>query len=453
MSTFHRPLAGSRLARALLASAVLVALGPAARANPVDELATGSVGGARLLAAPPLLERSDYAAGDKVKISFFAQLDIPGGGQASAAVKTFYQRLDLTGEYTVDADGTVDIPRLGRIKFAGRGKDEVRGALVDAYEQEIGQTGDVHVAVLERLPIYVVGPVRSPGQYKYVAGMVAIQAIALAGGSARPNDVIGTVLETGRESGRTAEARTRLAGLLARQARLAAEDSGRPMDRPEELARLVGPDEVQRLLDMERRASLQSETARLQEMRGYDDWIRGAADEIASLKQAKAHAADEIELRRRRLKQVVQPDPRLTDQTLVRALQGEIADLETQRDTLDRQVHQLAQQSQQAVNVRKKIALEHAADVSNQLVQIADEIARTREAVRSGDDLSSSLRQQGAPGAPSLLDIAIVRSTPGGPVAFPASPTSELAPGDVVQVEARQKQSSLGSLSAEDLRP
>ena len=445
---------GSRLAVVLLFASTLAMASPhPSLANPLDTFEGGS-GDARLLSSPPALARSDYSPGDKLKISFFAQLDLPAAqtNATSIAVKTFYQRLDLTGDYTIAGDGTVDIPRLGRIRFAGRTNDEVHADLVDIYEQEIGETGDVHVAVLERQPIYVVGPVRSPGQYKFVPGMVAIQAIALAGGTSRPNDVIGTVLETERASGKSAEARTRLAGLLARQARLQAEDVGEPMIVSRRLESLVGPGKTRELLDMERRASLKAEMARTQEMQSYQDFAAAAETEISSLDEARKNADEQIEVRLRRLDEVIEPDSRLTDQTVVRSLRNEIAELEARRDVFNRQARQLAQRVKQAENARQKIALQHAAEVSSQLVQIADDIARTEEAIRNGDTLSSSLRLQGTLSAPSSLGIAIVRGTANGPIAFPASPTTELAPGDVVQLEANAGGAGSARLSAEELR-
>ena len=35
---------------------------------------------------------------------------------------------------------------------------------------------------LERQPVYVLGPVKNPGAYKYAPGMTVLHAVALAGG-------------------------------------------------------------------------------------------------------------------------------------------------------------------------------------------------------------------------------------------------------------------------------
>ena len=51
--------------------------------------------------------------GDRLKVTFFERLDLPAVGTdprqaAGAPLRTFYQRMDLSAEYSVDQDG-VDV--------------------------------------------------------------------------------------------------------------------------------------------------------------------------------------------------------------------------------------------------------------------------------------------------------------------------------------------------------
>ena len=54
--------------------------------------------------------------------------------------------------------------------------------LAVSFTSVIGRSANIDVKILERSPIYVVGPVKNPGAYKYVPGMIVLHALALAGG-------------------------------------------------------------------------------------------------------------------------------------------------------------------------------------------------------------------------------------------------------------------------------
>ncbi len=147
-------------------------------------------------------------------------------------------------------------------------------------------------------------------------------------------------------------------------------------------------------------------------------------------------STQQIKARRHRLQAIAEPDSRLTNQSLDGSLRSEIAALEARRDDYKRETRQLSQRILQGEDGEQKVALDHAADVSKQLVQVADAIARARETARSGDALSSSLSMQSGSNEMRTVEITVVRGTPDGPVIFPASPTTTLAPGDVVQLVA-----------------
>src|SRR5215470_7280407 len=59
--------------------------------------------------------------GNKLKISFFETIDVasakPGDRSSvepQGTLRTFYQRMDLSGEYAIEEDGVISIPLLGR---------------------------------------------------------------------------------------------------------------------------------------------------------------------------------------------------------------------------------------------------------------------------------------------------------------------------------------------------
>ena len=72
--------------------------------------------GAVVTAAPAATQTAEQLmVGDKLQVSFFEQLDLGQGPDAAmtAGARTFYQRLDLTGEHVVDAEGSINVALLG----------------------------------------------------------------------------------------------------------------------------------------------------------------------------------------------------------------------------------------------------------------------------------------------------------------------------------------------------
>lgn len=87
----------------------------------------------------------------------------------------------LSGEHTIDGEGTLTMPLIGRVEAEGRTADALRAALEDRLAEYVREP-EVTVKVLSYRPFYIVGEVREPGSYDYVEGMTVINAVALAGG-------------------------------------------------------------------------------------------------------------------------------------------------------------------------------------------------------------------------------------------------------------------------------
>ena len=75
--------------------------------------------------------------------------------------------MDISGDYMVDEKGTISIPLLGTIDVAGKDEKAVSGALAHPFEKLIGRVGFINIVVKEQQPIYIIGPVKNPGVYKY----------------------------------------------------------------------------------------------------------------------------------------------------------------------------------------------------------------------------------------------------------------------------------------------
>lgn len=94
-----------------------------------------------------------------------------------------YGENDLGGEYLVDGAGQVQLPLLGQVPAAGMSVHDFEAAVGTKFVSE-GYLKDprVSVEVENYRPFYIIGEVKSPGQYPYISGMNALNAVALAGG-------------------------------------------------------------------------------------------------------------------------------------------------------------------------------------------------------------------------------------------------------------------------------
>lgn len=424
MSLIRKPVL--HLSAAMLALAMLVPSGAASAQTP-----------------PPGEALSTYTIGDRLKISFFEELDLPGSQQtANAAVRTLYHRVDLTAEYSVAADGTVDLPRLGRLVLAGRTSEEVREELLARYEEQMGRAGDAHIAIIERQPVYVVGPVRQPGAFRFTEGMVAIQAIALAGGTEGGRERLDPLVRARQETERSDQGAAKLAGLLARQAYLEAEQDGRAPVAPADLVDLIGRTEAERLIAAEMRAGATASSARQSEIRAYEATIHAALREVASIEESAERIAREIDARLAMVGHATQPDPRLTDRQTVGRLRSEIAALELQRQQLQGEIQRINQAIARDAAARDRIRLDHGAAMARDIITVAGEIVATKQSVVSAEGLAGSIYGALGPAGSETSAIEIVRSTREGPVTFAGTETTALKPGDVLRV--RQLESGTG---------
>ena len=95
-----------------------------------------------------------------------------------------YDEPELSGEFQVQADGSIDVPLVGAIGAQGKTQSElaraVEAALADGYLRD----PQVTVVVLERqnLEVSVLGAVGSPGRMPFVENLTLVQAISAAGG-------------------------------------------------------------------------------------------------------------------------------------------------------------------------------------------------------------------------------------------------------------------------------
>ena len=96
---------------------------------------------------------------------------------------TVFNETDLSGKYTVDADGTFSYPLVGRVKAAGltiRGlENELKRLLSGDYLKNPQIT--VTIETYKSQHVFVHGEVKTPGTFALTGDMTLIEALAQAG--------------------------------------------------------------------------------------------------------------------------------------------------------------------------------------------------------------------------------------------------------------------------------
>jgi polysaccharide export outer membrane protein len=95
---------------------------------------------------------------------------------------TVFEQPGLTNTYTVDQAGYIAFPLVGQVAARGQTLPSLEGAIAGKLKQGYLRDPDVSIEIDRYRPVFVMGEVGRPGQYSYVPGMTAQNAIAIAGG-------------------------------------------------------------------------------------------------------------------------------------------------------------------------------------------------------------------------------------------------------------------------------
>ncbi len=90
----------------------------------------------------------------------------------------------ITGIYTVDAGGQVNLPLIGAVPARGTTTQALSRKIAARLKQGYVREPHVTVEIATYRPFFILGEVTTPGQYPYVPNMTAEKAVAIAGGFA-----------------------------------------------------------------------------------------------------------------------------------------------------------------------------------------------------------------------------------------------------------------------------
>ena len=114
-----------------------------------------------------------------------------------AAKDEVYEWAALNSEYAIGPSGRISLPLIGEVAAAGLSVDDLAKSLGQRLQTRMGLTEvpDIAVEVSKYRPFYLVGTIEKPGEYAYRPGMTVLQAVAVAGGLTKLNDIAGGRIE------------------------------------------------------------------------------------------------------------------------------------------------------------------------------------------------------------------------------------------------------------------
>jgi polysaccharide export outer membrane protein len=94
-----------------------------------------------------------------------------------------FGQTQLTGLFTVNDRGNISVPLLGDVPAKGKTTDQLALTISTELEQrKILNSPSVSVEIAKYRPVFILGEVKTPGQYPYEPGMTALTLVAIAGG-------------------------------------------------------------------------------------------------------------------------------------------------------------------------------------------------------------------------------------------------------------------------------
>jgi len=391
-----------------------------------------------------------YSVGDKLKLSFYEPLKMPDQSNWASIGKpmlpgpSYYLHPELSGDYSIQSDWTISIPMIGTIIVAHRNAKEVEADLRSAFEKIIGHSGYVNISLVSREPLYIIGPVKQQGAYKFEPGLTPLNLVALAGGVRRDQEedhsaLIEAVREAGKEEGST----DKLTSLLALNAVLQAELHNKPVELPAQLVRLKGVQQAELAVKAEqvkRASAVEAHGERRKEL----EVTSAAAQNRVNVDQGRLPAiTDAVDAFQKRMTSISTLYSHGTvNQVMLEQARGDLLGAKERHagvlTSISDDIRDLAQ--------AKIVAARFEADTKNELQQKISanqrEIDELIPAVAVSTGIIGLLNPDPSDDQDSLR-FEIVR----GSQVLPADVTTLLEPGDLLRVRGRGQGSPVPLLS------
>lgn len=356
----------------------------------------------------------------------------------------------LGGEFVVSQAGTVQLPVLGAVpvgKLDGAGlAAEVAGRL----QARLGLIArpDTTVEIVDYPPIYVVGDVTKPGEYRFRAGITVLQALAVSGGPLRALGASSS--DQIRLAGELKEAGNLILRSRVRIARLQAELDGAA--EPDFRAAQAGdgvPKAVADIVARERVIFSARSNELSRQSKALAD-LRDLLNAEINVLQEKIKAADmAIQNAQKELNSVtVLVDKGIAVASRKSDLERLLASLQVDRldqvTAIMRARQNITQATRDLDGLQDRQRTEVAAELQQEQAALEQALLKQSTTQKLLLDLLSSA----APSGDADMLFSVVRSEAGKENVFAATEATALEPGDVVKVELDRPASAMPQTTA-----
>ena len=121
-------------------------------------------------------------------------------GPGDVLTLRIYDQPQLSGQFTIDDSGMIDLPLLGPTPAAGQSTGAFADAVVASLRRKrLIFDPSVAAEISHYRPFYILGEVNAPGQYPYRPRMTVLTAVSIAGGFTyrAVQDYVGVTRDTG----------------------------------------------------------------------------------------------------------------------------------------------------------------------------------------------------------------------------------------------------------------
>jgi polysaccharide export outer membrane protein len=369
-----------------------------------------------------------------------------------------YSQWALGGEYVVSEAGEISLPVIGTFAVGNLDRGKLAVEIAQRLQAKIGlvEAPEAIVEVLEYPPVYVVGDVAAPGEYKFRPGLTVLQSLAMSGGYFRQVDKQTSEAVISQ----TGELRTIRDSLLrsdARISRLKAELSGATeISFSGSLATDVSLGAVAReqetVIFAARLKALERQSKSLSELRDlYNQEIDVLAvkmkDAEASIKSAEKELGG--------VKSLVEKGVAVSSRQweLERALAAYRAD----RLDLVTAIMRARQNISEATRNLEGLHDTHKSEVAAALQSEQEKVDQLKLKRETTERLLLEILEAKTSGGPTTegpsLTYSITRRANGKATEFPASEATDLMPGDVVRVVRQVQRAAASSAHLESAGP
>lgn len=369
-----------------------------------------------IVKASPVVDAFRLGIGDRLRMRFYDR----------------YDRADLDGEYLVNDNGLIRLPRIGDFVALDKSISELEQDIRITIEQLGEKPGHFTVDRTQMRPFYVAGFANHPGVFAFTPGLTVLHAVALAGGVYRSASL--NPVDRIREKRLRAEKVERLKMLLSKRARLEAERGG--LDRIKAPSELIAIDPVsaEALIGHEQDLLHRHSELTVSKHSAVEEIVRLTKDEAESYQEALVSTQTRIAELTRQFNDI----KALRDRNIIsqqRFLETVIALDNAERDrqqTISNLAHTKVNLAKAASDLSMLKQLEEVR-ISKEMSEVEFEIIRTKAEAENSQKVIGAFHDLG--GETDAVSYRIMRRRANGEYSFiDASETTPIEPGDVVQI-------------------